>query len=424
MHNYRIMRKLAVLGAALTVAVLAACGGGGGGGGGSSSTTSASGSGSGSQSNAAPASNTPNQVALSVSAGVNNGVNMPTTSVQVCAPGGGACQTIANVLVDTGSYGLRLVSSAASSVLGSLPAQTSGGATLAECGQFVSSYTWGSVRLATVSLAGETAKSIPIQIMGDLGTSNVPSACSNGLTQINTAQQLGANGILGVGVAPNDCGVTCATMASSSTYYACSGSTCNQTTVPQSQQVQSVVRSFASDNNGVVIALNNPSGGTASGTMTFGINTQSDNTLGSSPAKLQTDGAGDLGGALAGTIYNTTFFDTGSNGYFFDAPSGVALTPCSDNKQFYCPSASQAMSGTVTGLNGAQAALGVTIQNADALFATRNSALPNLGGPLDQSGQTKFADVLDLGLPFFYGRTVYLGLDLTGSGGAAPYVAF
>jgi hypothetical protein len=35
-------------------------------------------------------------------------VNEPCVTVTVCAPGTGRCQSIPNVLLDTGSYGLRL----------------------------------------------------------------------------------------------------------------------------------------------------------------------------------------------------------------------------------------------------------------------------------------------------------------------------
>ncbi|HEY1610473.1 MAG TPA: DUF3443 family protein [Paraburkholderia sp.] len=32
--------------------------------------------------------------------------------------------------------------------------------------------------------------------------------------------------------------------------------------------------------------------------------------------------------------------------------------------------------------------------------------------------------MLDLGMPFLYGRTVFYGFDQRASGGAAPYIAF
>jgi hypothetical protein len=42
---------------------------------------------------------------------LNNYANGVFTSVTVCVPGSGSCQTINDVLVDTGSSGLRILSS-------------------------------------------------------------------------------------------------------------------------------------------------------------------------------------------------------------------------------------------------------------------------------------------------------------------------
>lgn len=406
MQTKQLRHWRALLGSMVTAAImLTACGGGGSSSSSATSTTESSSS-----------STASNQVTLSVAAGAANVANMPTTSVTVCATGGSPCQTISNVLVDTGSYGLRLVSSAASSVLSSLTTETTAsGAEVAECGQFVSTYTWGSVRLANVELGSETATSVPIQILGDL-SATAPSSCSDGLTEANTVSAVGANGILGVGTALNDCGSTCASSSVDSTYYSCpSGSDCTQTTVAQSSQVTNVVSKFSSDNNGVVIALGDPSSGTASGTMTFGIGTESNNALGSSVTKLTTDAYGDLSGSLSSTTYGTSFLDTGSNGLYFNAPSNVSLPTCSDDSDFYCPSSTVTMSGTLTGENDSSASISVSIANADTLYATNGYALAELGGPFGYTGY------LDLGLPFFFGRTVYEGFNLSST---SPFVAF
>src|ERR1700688_2184389 len=132
-----LYRWLAVLSLSL---FLAACGGGGGES--SSSSVSSSGSsGSGGSTNtpnaqpiAATASNT---VPITIGPGAQNFVNIPNVSVTVCAPGTSTCQTIDNIQLDTGSYGLRLASDAAAQILGSLPVNTStSGGQLAECTQF------------------------------------------------------------------------------------------------------------------------------------------------------------------------------------------------------------------------------------------------------------------------------------------------
>ena len=71
-----------------------------------------------------------------------------------------------------------------------------------------------------------------------------------------------------------------------------------------------------------------------------------------------------------------------------------------------------------------QARKSFTITNAAALFQKGNTALPTLGGTLNAQG------LLDLGLPFFYGKTVVIGIDgmaATGVGASTatgPFYAF
>ena len=112
-------------------------------------------------------------------------INMPYVSVTVCAPGGGQCQTIDRVLVDTGSSGLRLLASAVNgATLSSLPGVATNSRQVLECMQFASGFTWGSVRYADVKMASKTASSLPIQIVGDSAYSTIPTACSNTGTNI------------------------------------------------------------------------------------------------------------------------------------------------------------------------------------------------------------------------------------------------
>jgi len=87
--------------------------------------------------------------------------NTPYVDVRVCDASGN-CQTIPDVMVDTGSAGLRLF---ASKVALNLPGIPSGGGTLAACAQFASGYAWGSMHLATVQIGGEvTTTAIPVQV--------------------------------------------------------------------------------------------------------------------------------------------------------------------------------------------------------------------------------------------------------------------
>jgi hypothetical protein len=240
--------------------------------------------------------------------------------VTICVPGSSSqCVTVDNVLLDTGSTGLRILSSALDNL--PLTTVTSNGATLANCIQYVDlTYNWGPVAIADVKMAGEVASAIPIAIIEgpNSGFPAAPPACSNGGVADNTVDTLSANGVLGVSFYAQDCGSACApgTSSNAGVYYSCTGGSCQVTTVALASQVGNPVASFASDNNGLLVslpALPDSGAPSALGTLTFGIGTQSDNALG--PAAVQTpDVAGNLTTQFKGASYTSSFIDSGSNG--------------------------------------------------------------------------------------------------------------
>ena len=169
-------------------------------------------------------SGTTNVQTITVNGGpLGDYANGAFTSVKVCVPGTSTCQTIDGVLVDTGTSGLRLLSSVLTL---SLPAQQIGGGTLGECVQFADgSYIWGSVRTADVYLANgnEIAHSVPIHVLNST-FSTLPSDCSSGGgPEEDDLLSLGANGILGIGSTRYDC-PACASSVISATYYTCPSS--------------------------------------------------------------------------------------------------------------------------------------------------------------------------------------------------------
>ncbi|MFM0235653.1 DUF3443 domain-containing protein [Paraburkholderia sediminicola] len=407
------------------VSVVAACGGGGGGdsssSGNSSSTTLNGGSLPASPTQQPIAATAANTVPITVGRGVNGVINIPTVSVTVCPPGTTSnCQTISNIQVDTGSFGLRLVSSVVNtSLLAALPVSTlSGGAQLAECATFADGFTWGTVRTATIQIGGETtASAIPIQIIGDSAAGAAPSGCGSGAAE-NTATDLGANGILGIGTAPTDCGATCSTPSTAATYsnYFTCGTSCARATVPLNQQVANPVANFTTDNNGVIVQMppvSNTGASSATGTLVFGIGTQSNNALAATQT-FTTDAFGNMNNSVFNGTTVQAFFDSGSNAYFFGDSS---LAQCGSNfAGFYCPSSAQTRSITLGGLSSTRASVSIGILSASTLFGnSSNYAFNDLAGQI--GGNSSF----DLGLPFFYGRYMYYGFA---TGAQAPYVGF
>jgi hypothetical protein len=164
-----------------------------------------------------------NATTLDVNSGpTGNYVDGLFTTVEVCEPGSTSnCASVTDVLVDTGSTGLRLLSDAVPGL--SLPAVTdSTGNALKECVQFADlSYVWGPVVQADIHIANEAGPSAPIQIISASPTYTVPSSClsaGTGGSDDNSLVALGANGILGVSNFAQDCGRTCTSAANAVPY--------------------------------------------------------------------------------------------------------------------------------------------------------------------------------------------------------------
>lgn len=398
---------------ALLVTLVTACGGGGG----TTPTIPTS----------PPALN--NVIKVSVDAGPadsGSNVNRLYTDVTICLSGSSTqCQTIDHVLVDTGSTGLRLLSSALTPGLNLGRLTGTGGFALLNCAQFVdNTFAWGPVATADIVLGGKVAASVPIQIVADPAFDRPASACAVGGTAITTTALLGANGILGLGLFKEDCGSACVATPHNGSYYTCTDAICTVTKGAMAsiaKQLKNPVSMFASDNNGMLIDLPGVSLAGASslrGSLIFGIGTQANNQL-TSGQVLTTDSSGYFTTMLAGQSLNTSFIDTGSNGYFFDS---ATIPNCSGGAGagFYCPSAVVNMSATLVGANAMSSVVSFSIDNAVTLFADASKVvLPTLSGPMDD------ASSFDWGLPFFYGRRVFIGIDGQASSlGTGPFYAF
>ena len=418
-QRLRALRRLSIALAFGTSLLLAACGGGG-----TSSTPTPTDSASSVSVPSVPVVSGANVVPVSIRQLSSNTTtltaNSPYVSVTVCAPSGGNCQTIPDVLVDTGSAGLRLFSSALNStMLSSLPSISSSGGSLAACAQFASGYAWGSMRLASVQLGGMTsATAIPVQLMDDQALPSAPTSCVNQGVDFARNFYGIANGILGISNFKYDCGAACARIANNGVYFSCGVSTCTGATAATNQKGINPVASFASNNNGSILALPGvplPNGApSANGALIFGINTQANNTLSGTPI-YPLDTAGNLNLTINGAS-STGFVDSGSNGFYLDL-SGVPA--CSTAAGFYCPSQAFSLSASLQASGGvAGAAQSLVIGNAETMFQTGNAALPGLGGSSAISG------LVDLGLPFFYGRSIATGLENTNASAPNGYLAY
>jgi hypothetical protein len=342
-----------------------------------------------------------------------NYFNKPCVSVTICNPGTSTCQTVNDILLDTGSYGLRVFNSAITGLTLTQASSGSGGS-LAECIQFADlSSIWGPVKIASVKLGNEPAVQIPIQVI-DAGFAT-PTSCG---TPDATPTIAGYTGILGVGPLPQDCGSNCTTRVRG-VYFSCTGTTCTGTTVALANQVPNPVASLPVDNNGLLVQFPStpPAGGTSSlnGSLILGIGTQANNTPAVAPTVLPTNGSSDFTTVYNGAS-NTSFLDTGSNALFF--PS--SFPSCSGaNSPWYCPASTTAQSATLVGSPGAPSkAMQFSIGNANSLFATNNNVFFEIGGT------STFG--FDWGMPFFMGKSVYFGIAGFSSPGlgTGPFVAF
>lgn len=376
-----------------------------------------------------------NQLAIYVDGGPKDtgyNVNRLYTQVTICHPGKSLagsptqCQTIDHVLVDTGSTGLRLLSSVMAPALDLSRVTGSSGLPLLNCAQFVDdTFAWGSVALADIVLAGMPPAQVPIQVIADPAFDKLSAACSASGTAITTASRLGANGVIGLGLFKEDCGDGCIDVVRNGFYYTCTSASCINTVGSSAmleQQVKNPVPLFASDgivsyNNGVLVnlpAVISPGMPSVKGALFFGIGTP-----GGTVSALATSASGYFSTTLASRSMNNSFIDSGSNGLYFDSSSIPACVGLNVTG-FYCPTSPYVGSATLVGINNAPKSVSFTLENALTLFdGGVNHVLPTLGGNFGHT--TSF----DWGLPFFYGRPVYVGIEgQTSTLGTGPFYAF
>lgn len=340
--------------------------------------------------------------------------NRMFVSVTLCAPGTNDCETIDNVMLDTGSIGLRIQSSALEHPERFKALMGPGQQPLAECLRFLSSKAWGKVTKADVKLAGVTAKNMTIQIIDKVGSQDDitprPSSC------LSTSKPT-ANGTMGIGPGhPYDCKGPCQIPQRMALYYECSNGECVPMTGPVAEQyrVMHPIAVLPGYNNGYVIDIDDAAvAGSASvnGKLILGIDAQ--DWLLEQKTKMYPNNRGLFDTTFNGVNYPHSYFDTGTEDlYFASAPS--SLQQCG---HIWCADQEVTLNAQVTGSDGTTVNVPFRVANTQHLRAgaIRNSARVNN----EDSGSFVW------GAPFFIGKRVYVGIvPLNGGADAKPFYAF
>lgn len=357
----------------------------------------------------------------------NPTANIPYVTITICSPTNITdCRTIDHIIVDTMSTGVRIIASEISPSLNLPTMSNNSGAAIVECMQYADGNAWGPIKTAVVKMGQEQTSNIPIQVIGDPAFSIVPNDCLNtnntnpGKLE-NTVADFGGKGIIGINQWLNDCGLYCTQSTSLGFYYACTTAAgCAPSTVTLSQQPTNPVAMFVNDNNGVIVSLPSlnsyPNGAvTVTGTLYFGVDTQTNNAFGTTQIYSVNPNSLYLKTVFGGSTLSG-FLDTGSNGYFFQS----TITQCPGGSGFYCPGSRLPFSATIrdSGTKNNQVSINFFVNDAWNLFGTNNNAFNDLAGSYK-------TPLFDWGLPFFFGRKVYIvNENSTVAGTPGPFVAF
>ena len=274
------------------------------------------------------------------------GFNRMVVSITVCEPGSERCATIDDVMVDTGSTGLRLEASAVPPWLRLPPFLDPGGKPIAECLRFVHDTAWGTLNRADVRLGGLTARELPFQVIDDLAGAQ-PPAC------LRSDVRPTSNGTLGVGQHLFDCQGTCEQRADAPGVYVRDGAGWSPVdgAVEPAYRLPNPVSYLPGHDNGIVIELPFPPDGGArevSGTLTLGVGLVAGDRVGRAGV-LRLDAAGRFTTVLGGRRYPTSYIDSGTETYVLQEDS---LPRCRDMAWAYCAEPKRTLVADMVGADG------------------------------------------------------------------------
>jgi hypothetical protein len=347
---------------------------------------------------ASPRSEPPSNIVAVTVDRSSRGVNVPAVTVTVCVPNTTTCQTIPHIELDTASTGLRVYADALKL---DLAAETDAhGDHIMDCAWIH----WGSIHTADVKLAGLTAQSIPIQVIDT--TSPRPPAC--GVDHERDPDRF--NGILGVSPALTD------TMPTA--YFHCDDHHCVNDGVDTSLQLANVIARLPTDNNGCILQFPDiADAGTSAvtGRMILGIGTRANNQAPNDLIKIVVDEPwGQFKVQADGRTWKSAF-DSGT--WAYNVPY-LSDERCPSDQIRLCPSAPTTIPVDVLAASGDVAyKTSIAIANA-SLAPPQAMALNNLGSAWPGK------DLLILGLPYFFGRSIYYAYDHRSTTlGPGPWVA-
>ena len=352
-------------------------------------------------------------------------INEPCTSVTICEPGTTRCQVIDGILLDTGSTGLRLFGSVVTLPLPTV--KTASGGTLAECESYSGgAASWGSIARVDLVLGGEPAVRTTVQLVDSkFAAPPGPSCDPKAGAQLDADPKTsGFNGILGISHHATNCGPRCQTDASNGVYYSCTATKCTGTTTDV--QLENPIGLLPTDGNGYVVTLPGvPEGGLPSldGTLTLGIGTRPNNVPGN-VVVFPTATFGTLFTDFSASPIQSGTIDSGSSKLYFPAvpevpvcsPAGGGAPPATGP---LCPRTPTALLATM--VSGAvKKTISFTVDDADVILASSNNVFPGYAAAVSVSDP-----YFMWGLPFFFGRTIYFGIDAKATSlGQGPYWAY
>ncbi len=346
----------------------------------------------------------------------HGGFNRMVVSVTVCEPGTDRCTTIDDVMVDTGSTGLRLEASAVPSSL-HLPAFSGpDGKPLAECLHFVHDAAWGPLSRADVRIGGMTASNLAIQVIADGGAAQ-PAECP--VSDVKPT----SNGTLGVGPWLVDCPGDCVQDERRPGVFAQDGGAWSPLRGPvdRAYRLRNPAAAFPGHDDGVAFDLPMPPDKGAAqiiGTLTFGIGKASNDQFGGARV-IRLDVRGRFTTRYGGRAYPESYIDSGTETNLL--PEGD-VPRCEGMPWAFCANPSRNLAATMVGRDGT---------SVDVAFRVGDyrGALDRHVGAWDGFAEvgTPTSGAFVWGAPFFLGRRVFVifeGRGFPGMIGVGPGFGF